>query len=107
MPSSRLYNDYGIYYELINATAFWANLTATNGIQKDWVQFGHKDVGSSWGTIIEDALPGIYNLAETIYLTQILSATGANGGSMNNVLLTISTVVFTLGQAAANMGDVV
>ncbi|GLB16189.1 hypothetical protein AtubIFM61612_006028 [Aspergillus tubingensis] len=125
-----LYNNYGIYYELINATAFWANLTATNGIQKDWVQFGHKDVGSSWGpdkgvlkgyplpadnitvtnpqTIIEDALPGIYNLTETIYLTQILSATGANGGSMNNVLLTISTVVvFTLAQAVANMGEVV
>lgn len=58
-------------------------------------------------TILEYALPGIYNLTETIYLTQILSTTGANGGSMNNVLLTISTVVFTLAQAAANMGDVV
>ncbi|GLA14291.1 hypothetical protein AnigIFM62618_000667 [Aspergillus niger] len=133
----QLYNDYEIYYNLINATAFWANLTATTGVQKNWVQFGDKDVGSSCGvgsgktcqpdkgvlkgyplpadnitvtnpqTIIEDALPGIYNLTETIYLTQILSATGAYGGSMNDVLLTISTVVFTLAQAVANMGEVV
>ncbi|OJJ73124.1 hypothetical protein ASPBRDRAFT_173463 [Aspergillus brasiliensis CBS 101740] len=133
----QLYNDYEIYYDVINATAFWNNLTATTGIQKDWVQFGDKDVGSSCAvgsgktcqpdegvlkgyplpadtitvsnpqTIIEDALPGIQNLTETIILTQILSATGAYAGSMNDVLLTISTVVFTLAQAVANMGVVV
>ncbi|RAL06034.1 glycoside hydrolase family 71 protein [Aspergillus ibericus CBS 121593] len=133
----QLYNGYDIYYDLTNATAFWANLTATTGIQEDWVQFGDKDVGSSCGvgsgktcqpdqgvlvgyplpadtitvtnpqTIIEDALPGIQNLTDTILLTQILAVTGAYGGSMSDVLLTISTVVFTLAQAVANMGMVV
>ncbi|OJJ96887.1 hypothetical protein ASPACDRAFT_33894 [Aspergillus aculeatus ATCC 16872] len=135
--SEQVYNGYEIYYNLVNATAFWANLSASTGIQEDWVQFGDEDVGSSCGvgsgktcqpnrgvlkgyplpadtinvtnpqTIIEDALPGIQNLTETILLTQILAATGAYGGSMENVLLTISTVVFTLAQAVANMGVVV
>ncbi|PYI03726.1 alpha-1,3-glucanase/mutanase [Aspergillus sclerotiicarbonarius CBS 121057] len=133
----QLYNGYDIYYDLTNATGFCDNLTATTGIQEDWVQFGDKDVGSSCGvgsgstcqpdkgvlvgyplpadtitvtnpqTIIEDALPGIHNLTETILLTQILAATGAYGGSMSDVLLTISTVVFTLAQAVVNMGVVV
>ncbi|PYH96934.1 hypothetical protein BO71DRAFT_439197 [Aspergillus ellipticus CBS 707.79] len=122
----QLYNGYDIHYDPINATAFWTNLSATTG-----------DVGSSCGvgtgqtcqpdkgilkgyplpadtitvtnpqTIIEDARPGIQNLTETIMLTQILAATGAYGGSMTNVLLIISTVVFTLAQAVANMDMVV
>ncbi|PYH78859.1 hypothetical protein BO82DRAFT_421133 [Aspergillus uvarum CBS 121591] len=135
--AEQVYNGYDIYYDLTNATAFWANLTATTGIQESWVQFGDKDVGSSCGvgsgktcqpdrgtlkgyplpadpinvtnpqTIIQDALPGIRNLTQSILLAQILEATGATGGSMSNILLTFSTVVFTLAQAVANMREVV
>ncbi|RAH40443.1 glycoside hydrolase family 71 protein [Aspergillus brunneoviolaceus CBS 621.78] len=95
--SEQVYNGYEIYYNLVNATAFWANLSATTGTQEDWVQFGDEDVGSGCGV----------GSGKTCQPNRgVLKGYPLPADTINNVLLTISTVVFTLAQAVANMGVV-
>ncbi|KAJ5889283.1 hypothetical protein N7504_010093 [Penicillium tannophilum] len=63
-------------------------------------------VVSDPATIIQSTLPNIQNLTDTIALTQILISTGAWGGAVDDVILSVSTAVFTMVQAVANMAEI-
>ncbi|RAH87503.1 hypothetical protein BO86DRAFT_300109 [Aspergillus japonicus CBS 114.51] len=57
-------------------------------------------------TIIQTTLPNIQNLTETLTLTRILISSGAWGGSLDDIVLSVSTAVFTLVQAVQNMAQI-
>ncbi|OJJ95366.1 hypothetical protein ASPACDRAFT_64286 [Aspergillus aculeatus ATCC 16872] len=57
-------------------------------------------------TIVQSSLPNIQNLSNTLTLTRILISSGAWGGPLDDIVLSVSTAVFTLVQAAQNMAQI-
>lgn len=51
-------------------------------------------------------MPNIQNLTNTLTLTRILISSGAWGGPLDDIVLSVSTAVFTLVQAVQNMAQI-
>ncbi|KAF7137072.1 hypothetical protein CNMCM5793_006960 [Aspergillus hiratsukae] len=129
-------NSYTIYYELLDEDGFFGNLTATFGIEQDWVVFGtdaeaptclpgdYPDgcwtlqgypmaADSSSYTvanpkdIITSALPNMPTMQSSMLLTQMEMGMGDWGGLGDDVVQAYSTAVFMLAEAIDRMENVI
>ncbi|KAJ5912114.1 Glycoside hydrolase family 71 [Penicillium subrubescens] len=113
-----------IYYDIMDREGFFANLTADIGVEPDWVTLdgglflGTKEV-PYYGTsrpdcnvsdprdIMKQALPNIPNLQLSIILTLLNIASGGFDGVIDDVVQSIATAVFTLGELVDRIYNVV
>ncbi|RAH44413.1 glycoside hydrolase family 71 protein [Aspergillus brunneoviolaceus CBS 621.78] len=95
-----------VYYDLVNAMGCRVGCSWASASFRITAPQRPTPSVADPATIVQSTLPNIQNLTNTLTLTRILISSGAWGGPLDDIVLSVSTAVFTLVQAVQNMAQI-